>query len=41
MQEMFINEPQRAVDALALGMGFLELKQRPPRKGVYDWTQAG
>jgi hypothetical protein len=41
MQEMFINEPQRAADALALGLGFLELKQRPPKGGVYDWVQAG
>lgn len=37
MQQMFLDDPHRAVDALALGVGFRELSQRKPNR-VYDWV---
>lgn len=37
MQDMIRDDPQRATDALALGMGFRELSQRSTRR-VYDWV---
>ena len=37
MQQMFVEDPQRATDALALGMGFHELSSRKTTR-VYDWA---
>ena len=37
MQQMFLEDPQRATDALALGVGFHELSRRKTTR-VYDWV---
>ena len=37
MQQMILDDPQRATDALALGLGFKELSQRRTNR-VYDWV---
>jgi hypothetical protein len=37
MQQMMLDDPQRATDALALGVGFRELAQKRPNR-VYDWV---
>lgn len=38
MQQMVQDDPKRAVDALALGLPFLELQKRSTNK-VYAWTE--
>lgn len=37
MMDMMREDPSRAVDALALGMGFHELSKKKPNR-VYDWV---
>jgi hypothetical protein len=37
MQQMILEDPKRATDALALGLGFKELAQRRTNR-VYDWV---
>lgn len=38
MQQMIQDDPKRAVDALALGLPFMELQKRSQCKRVYDWV---
>lgn len=38
MQQMIQDDPQRATDALALGLGFVELQNRPKRNGIWNYV---